>query len=138
MTTIQDVMTPNPTVCTATTSLADAAKAMRDQNIGDVLVERDGTLCGIVTDRDIVVRSVAEGQAPTDVRLGDICQDGLVSLAPGDAVEHAVQLMRDKALRRLPVCDGGQAIGIVSLGDLAMRNDPGSALADISEEPPNN
>lgn len=138
MPSIQDVMTPNPIVCPATASLTDAARAMRDEDIGDVLVERDGTVCGIVTDRDIVVRSVADGMAPSEVRLGDICQDGLVSLAPGDDIEHAVELMRDKALRRLPVCEGGKAVGIVSLGDLAMRNDPRSALADISSEPPNN
>ena len=66
---VQELMTPNPTTYPATTSLTDAARAMRDEQVGDVLVERDGTVCGIVTDRDIVVRTVAEGGDPADVRL---------------------------------------------------------------------
>ena len=135
---IQEVMTPNPMVVPATASIIDAARAMRDGNVGDVLVERDGALCGIVTDRDIVVRAVAEGRAPADVRLGDICSNGLTSMAPTDSVDDAVQLMRTNALRRLPVCDDGRAVGIVSLGDLAIARDSQSALADISAAPPNN
>lgn len=135
---IQDVMTPNPTTYPATTSIVDAARAMRDDNVGDVLVERDGTLYGIVTDRDIVLRAVAEDRTPSEVRLGDICSGELTSLTPTDSIDDAVQLMRQNALRRLPICDGGKAVGIVSLGDLAINRDPGSALADISARPPNN
>jgi len=131
-------MTPNPTTYPATTSIVDAARAMRDDNVGDVLVERDGTLYGIVTDRDIVLRAVAEDRSPSEVRLGDICSGELTSLTPTDSIDDAVQLMRQNALRRLPICDGGKAVGIVSLGDLAINRDPGSALADISARPPNN
>lgn len=135
---IQDVMTPNPMTYPATATLADAARAMRDTGVGDVLVERDGMLCGIVTDRDIVVRAVAEDCIPSEVRLGDICTQGLTQLTPEDSVDDAVELMRANALRRLPVCDNGQAVGIVSLGDLAVERDPRSALASISAMPPNN
>ncbi len=137
MTQLREVMTPNPTIYSATTSIADAARAMRDTNVGDVLVERDGALCGIVTDRDIVVRAVAEDRNPSDARLGDICSRELTTLAPTDDVEDAVRVMRDKALRRLPICDGDQPVGVVSLGDLAIERDPDSALAAISTAPPN-
>lgn len=135
---IQEVMTPNPKTYPATTSIADAARAMRDNNIGDVLVERGGAVCGIVTDRDIVVRAVAEDRSPSEVCLADICSGELTALAPTDSVDDAVQLMRENALRRLPICDDGKAVGIVSLGDLAVERDPRSALADISAMPPNN
>ena len=135
---IQKVMTPNPKTYPATTSIADAARAMRDNNIGDVLVERDGAVCGIVTDRDIVVRAVAEDRSLSEVCLADICSGELTALAPTDSVDDAVQLMRENALRRLPICDDGKAVGIVSLGDLAVERDPRSALADISATPPNN
>jgi len=134
---IREVMTPNPTVCPAQATLQEAARLMRDQDIGNVLVEKDGQLCGIVTDRDIVVRGVAEGGDGASMRLGDICGGDLVSLSIDATVDDAVQLMRDKALRRIPVVQGGQAVGVVSIGDLAMEQDPGSALADISAAPPN-
>ena len=135
---VQELMTPNPTTYPATTSLTDAARAMRDEQVGDVLVERDGTVCGIVTDRDIVVRTVADGEDPADVRLGDICSRALVRLTTQDTVEDAIELMRDNAVRRIPVCEDGKAVGILSLGDLAIDRDPASALADISAMPPNN
>lgn len=136
--TIQEVMTPNPMTYPADATIADAARAMRDTDVGDVLVEKDGALCGIVTDRDIVVRAVAESRAPADVHLGDICSGQLTTLAPSDTVEDAVRVMRENALRRLPICEGGKAVGIVSLGDLALEQDPTSVLADISAMPPNN
>lgn len=130
-------MTPNPTVCPATTSLADAAKVMRDRDIGDVLVERDGKLCGVVTDRDIVVRGVAADVDPGAVRTGDICSRELATLSPTDSVRDAVALMRERALRRLPIVESGRPVGIVSLGDLAIERDADSALADISAAPAN-
>jgi CBS domain-containing protein len=133
---IRDVMTPNPVVCKASTPLADAARFMRDRDIGDVLVEQDGRLCGLVTDRDMVVRAMAESMKP-ETPLGQICTKELVTLPADASVSDAVDLMRDKALRRLPIVDDGKAVGIVSLGDLAMERDRGSALADISAAPPN-
>ena len=94
-------------------------------------------VCGIVTDRDIVVRTVAETQDPTITTLADICSHRLLTVTPTDSVEEAVRLMRTHAIRRLPVVEGGQAVGIVSLGDLAVERDPGSALGKISGAPPN-
>lgn len=134
---VRDVMTPNPVALPATASLVEAALAMRDFDVGDVLVLDNGQVCGIVTDRDIVVRAIAGGNYPATVKLGEICSRDLTTLSPTDRVEDAVSLMRERAIRRLPVVEHGQPIGIVSLGDLAVEKDPDSVLGDISAAPPN-
>jgi CBS domain-containing protein len=136
-TTVRDVMTSALVTFPENATAAEAAQGMREWDIGDVLVERDGKVAGIVTDRDIVVRAVAEGRAPSSVKLSEICSDMLVTVAPTDTVEQAVRIMRDNALRRVPVFEGDRAVGIVTLGDLAMERDGSSALADISAAPPN-
>jgi CBS domain-containing protein len=135
---VADVMTANPVVFGADASLVEAATAMRDRNIGDVLVERDGALCGIVTDRDIVVRGLAEGNDPGEMTLGDIATTGLESVSPNDEVDEVVSKMEGSAVRRIPVVDGGRAVGILSIGDLAAYRDRDSALGQISSAPPNN
>ena len=136
--TVREVMTPNPEVLDVKACVADAARVMRDKSIGDVMVSSDGKVCGIVTDRDITVRVVAEGMAPEEVMLGDVCSRELVSLTPDDPVEEAIRLMRDEAIRRIAVCDeGGRPVGVVSIGDLALERDRDSALADISAAPAN-
>jgi CBS domain-containing protein len=129
-------MTPNPTVCSPDTSAAQAAQLMRDQGIGDVLVQHDGSL-GIVTDRDIVTRAIAEGRDPKDVTLDDICTRDVETVSPNTSVDDVIRLMSDKAVRRVPVVDAGKVIGIVALGDLAVDRDRQSLLADISAAPPN-
>jgi signal-transduction protein with cAMP-binding, CBS, and nucleotidyltransferase domain len=138
MATIRDVMTSDPTTLPAATAVVDAARTMRESDIGDVIVLDDSQqICGIVTDRDIVIRTVAEGQDPSQVRLGDICTPDVATLTPGDSIGDAVRLMTDKAIRRLPIVENGNPVGIVSLGDLAVSQDPESGLADISAAPPN-
>lgn len=135
---IQDVMTTNPETLPESTTVREAAEAMRANDIGDVvIVDDNGKLSGILTDRDIVVRVVAEGRDPRTTRIGDIASRDLTAVSPDDPVDRAVQLMRDKAIRRLPAVDKGKPVGIVSIGDLALDRDPGSALADISAAPPN-
>ncbi|HSE04932.1 MAG TPA: CBS domain-containing protein [Methylomirabilota bacterium] len=135
---IRDVMTTNPQTLPESTLVREAAETMRANDIGDVIVVDDnGKLTGIVTDRDIVVRVVAEGRDPRATRLGDIASRELTALAPDDPVERAVELMRERAIRRLPVVEQGKPVGIVSIGDLALDRDPDSALADISAAPPN-
>ena len=133
---LREVMTPNPTVCSPDTSAAQAAKMMRDQGIGDVLVQHDGSL-GIVTDRDIVTRAVAEGRDPKQVTLGDICTNDVETVSPDMSIDDVIRLMSDKAVRRVPVVEAGKPIGIVALGDLAVDRDRRSLLADISAAPPN-
>lgn len=134
---IRDVMTPNPTAMPAMATISDAARAMRDADVGAIVVLNQNQICGIVTDRDIVVRAVAEGRDPARASLGDICSQNLVTLSPSDTVEDAARLMADRAIRRIPVVEDGHPVGIVSLGDLAVERGDGSALEDISAAPPN-
>lgn len=134
---VRDLMTPHPVALPATSSLVEAALAMRDSNVGAVLVIDDGQVCGIVTDRDIVVRAIANGNYPATVKLGEICSRDLTELSPSDKVEDALSLMREKAIRRLPVVEHGRPVGILSIGDLALEKDPDSVLGDISAAPPN-
>ena len=134
---LREVMVPNPAMLSSSSSVTDAARCMKEQDIGDVLVLDDDRLCGVVTDRDIVVRSIAAGHDPGSTTLGEICSADLVGLSPDDTVDDAVRMMRERAVRRLPVVEAGRPVGIVSIGDLAIDRDPGSALADISAAPPN-
>lgn len=129
---IREVMTENPIRLSADTSIQEAARAMRDNDIGDVIVEKNGKLCGIVTDRDIVVRAIAEGKNLKSTDLESICSKDVTTLTPDQTVKDATDLMKEKALRRLPVIDKGEVIGIVSLGDIAVEKHPKSALGKVS------
>lgn len=136
---ISDVMTRDPVAMTNEATLEDAAVAMRDRDIGDVVVTMsDGSVCGVVTDRDIVVRAVAEGTDPSSKTLEDVCSHDVVTIGPDEPIAAAVKAMEEHAIRRLPVMDNGTLVGIVSIGDLAMKRDPESALGEISSAPPNN
>ena len=134
---VSEVMTPDPTTLDAAETVVDAAKAMKNRDVGDVVIAEDGEVRGIVTDRDIVVRAIAEGRSPGEVRLRDICSKDLTTVTPDTDVNEAVRLMRERSVRRLPVVQGHNAVGIVSLGDLAIERDPNSALGDISAAQPN-
>jgi ATP-dependent Lon protease len=136
---VQDVMTKQVHCVGEGASLRQVAQLMRDQKIGDVLVtDKNGKLCGIITDRDIVVRAVAENKNLDQTVAGDICSQQLTTVAPSSPIDDAVKLMRDKAIRRIPVVDGDHPVGIVSIGDLAQARDPASALGKISAAAPNN
>lgn len=135
---IKELMSTKVVTVPPAASVLDAARAMRDQDVGDVIVADDGSkLRGIVTDRDIAVRAVAEGKAPDKVKVADVCSGDITALAPSDSVEDAVRIMRELAIRRVPVVDKGTPVGIVSIGDLAQARDSGSALSDISSAQPN-
>ncbi|HSH61567.1 MAG TPA: CBS domain-containing protein [Acidimicrobiales bacterium] len=111
---------------------------MRDADVGPLIVIDDkGEVCGMVTDRDIVVRAMAEGPDPATTRVGEICSQDLTMVSPRASVDEALHVMRERATRRLPVLEGEQAVGIVSLGDLALEREPTTALSDISAAPPN-
>jgi CBS domain-containing protein len=133
---VKEIMTAQPVTLGRDATIAEAAKLMRDRGIGDVIVVDGDDAEGIVTDRDIVIRGVAEGADPDATRLGQVVSADLASVAPDDPVERAIELVREKAIRRVAVLDGGKPVGIISIGDLAIERDPRSALADISEEPP--
>jgi CBS domain-containing protein len=134
---IQDVMIPNPTTLPTSATIPAAARAMRDNAVGAVIVLEESRLRGILTDRDIVVRAIAVDRDPATTTLGEICSMELTAVAPEDDLDRAVQLMRERKLRRLPVIDNETVVGIVSLGDLARERDPDSVLAEISAAPPN-
>jgi CBS domain-containing protein len=133
---VSDVMTKDVIAMRSDTPIVEASKAMRDRAIGDVVVLEGDQVSGIVTDRDIVVRAIAEGRSPSDTTIGEIASSEVTTLAPDDDVDVAVGSMRQRAFRRLPVVESGRPVGIVSLGDLAVALDRESALADISAAPP--
>jgi CBS domain-containing protein len=134
---IADVMTKNPAILDVDASALEAAQAMKAGDIGDVVVCDHGKIWGIVTDRDLVVRAMADGTSPEQVRLRDVCSHELTTITPDASIDQALRLMREHALRRLPVVKGDKPVGIVALGDLAVERDPESALADISAARPN-
>jgi CBS domain-containing protein len=136
---VRDVMTARPVAMEDEASVVEAARAMRDGDFGSVIVlkREGGPVCGIVTDRDIAIRVVAEGVDPRSVRLSDICDRDVTTVGPDETVDKVAELMRKKAIRRVPVVEGGNLVGVVSLGDLAKKMDEGEALADISSAPPN-
>lgn len=134
---ISEVMTAEPTTCPEDATIEEAARLMRDGDIGDILVTGgDGRLTGILTDRDIVIRALAEGRSPSETRVGDVASGDVRAVTPDDPVEQAIKIMRDQALRRVPVVQDDRPVGIVSIGDLAVERDPDSALADISAAEP--
>ncbi|MBE4734628.1 MULTISPECIES: CBS domain-containing protein [Streptomyces] len=135
---VSELMTSAPVTVEPQTSVATVARMMRDEDIGAVLVTEGDRLRGLVSDRDLVVRTLAEGGDPGRTTVAEACSDDLVTVGPDDDVRHAVELMREHSVRRMPVVDAEQhAVGIVSLGDLAIERDPESALGDISSTKPN-
>lgn len=139
MTTVRvgDVMTRQVVYLPAETPLDEAARAMREADIGDVVVTQGSTLYGMVTDRDIVVRAVAECKDPASTTIGSVASREIVMIEQSSTMSEAARVMRERAVRRVLVCDSErQLVGIVSLGDLALRMDPDSALGEISEASP--
>lgn len=136
--TVGDIMTADVISLSAEHTVRDAARHMREANVGAIVVQKQGDLFGIVTDRDIVVRCLAQGGNCDTTPLGEVCSAEVATLRPDDDVDYAVRMMRDRAIRRIPVVKNGKAVGIVSLGDLALQRDPFSALGAISSASPNN
>ena len=134
---IREIMTRQPITLEDTATLMEAARTMRDANIGDVIVVRDGVICGMVTDRDIVIRAIAEGRDPKTAKLSDISTTEVATVAPDESVDNVINLMREKAVRRVPVVEAGRPVGVISIGDLALDKDKDSALAEISSAEPN-
>ena len=136
MTKVRDVMTAEPIVLQQDQTIADAAQAMRDTAVGAVLVVDGDRLGGLITDRDIVVRAVAESARP-DSPVGPLVSSDLIAVGADDEADDAARVMQAHAVRRLPVMDDGRIVGIVSIGDLAVSRGEDSALADISAAEPN-
>jgi CBS domain-containing protein len=135
-TTVGDVMSDNPASVEPGDSIEDAAAKMKEADVGAVLVVDGDDLKGIVTDRDIVVNAVAEGNG--DASVEDVASTDTTTIEADAELTDAISLMREKKVRRLPVVDDdGEPVGIVSLGDLAIEADDDSALKEISAAKPN-
>jgi CBS domain-containing protein len=118
---VADVMTRRVVYLPEGTMLDEAAQAMRDQSIGDVVVTHGPTMVGLVTDRDIVVRAIAENLPPKTTTLGAITSHEVLMIEQSATVDEAVQAMRERGVRRLLVCDADRkVVGIISLSDIAM------------------
>ena len=126
---VRDLMTPGPIGVDYHQSIGDAARTMRDWGISAVLVFNDQALHGLVTDRDLVVKAVAESKGP-DEPVGPLSSGDLIGVDADDDVAVAVRLMRENAVRRLPVIEDGQVAGVVSLGDLALADEVTAAAPD--------
>ena len=119
---VADVMTRQVVYLPEATMLDEAAQVMRDRGIGDVVVTRGPTMVGLVTDRDIVVRAIAENLSPTATTLGAITSHELIMVEQSATIDEAVQAMRERGVRRLLVCDADRkVVGILSLSDVALR-----------------
>jgi CBS domain-containing protein len=119
MASIKDVMTSDVRSCEPSTTVVDAAKVMAHEDVGPVPVVQDGRLVGIVTDRDIVVRVVAEGRDPRSTTLEEIASQDVVTVSPDDNLDRALQLLAQNQVRRLPVVEGDRLVGIVAQADVA-------------------
>ena len=132
---VRDVMTRNPRTIAPNDSIQRAASVMKEVDTGFVPIVENGKVVGVVTDRDIVIRAVAAGSY--DRPVSEIATRDLVFVAPGDSTRDAEKLMSERQIRRVAVVDGGQLVGIVSLGDLAVKEGKdsrtGETLESISE-----
>ena len=136
---VEEIMARDLVAIDPSQSCVVAAQQMRDNDTGAIVVTGEGgALYGIVTDRDIVVRAVADARNPVDVRVDEVCTEDPTALSPSDSLERAADVMRERDVRRLPVVQNGKVVGMVSIGDLAIELDEHSALADISAARRNN
>ncbi|MCK9899278.1 signal transduction protein [Parafrankia colletiae] len=128
MTEIRNLITKEPATVDRTASVQHAAQEMERRGVGALLVMDDGRLVGIVTDRDIVLRGVARA-VPTNGRIDTLMTTEVITVPAGMDVEHAHELFRDHAFRRLPVVEGRQVVGLLSVDDLLIRSE--RAIADL-------
>jgi CBS domain-containing protein len=134
---VQDIMTANPRCVGPGDTLAQAAQVMRALDVGAVPVCHNGKLAGMLTDRDISVRAVADGRDPSRTTVRETMSEGIVYVFDDQDVSDAAHIMEQKQIRRLPVLDRDKRlVGIVSLGDIAVQAGSslgGEALRDVSE-----
>ncbi len=142
MTTARDIMSTDCTCAATGETLADAARKMRDLDVGALpICGDDNRLAGMITDRDIVVKCVADGGDPGSVKVSALAEGKPVTIGADDSVEEALRTMTDHGVRRLPVIDGHDLVGMLSQADIA-RNLPDEKIGDlveaISSAPANN
>lgn len=141
---VRDIMTSDPECVRENDKLADAARIMKSEDTGVVpVIDDDRKLIGMITDRDIVVRLVAEGRNPLDCKVNEAMTKQVRSVREDASADEVMNTMRGANVRRVPVCDdGGRIVGIVSMADLAVEGEQkgkvGDVVQDISEARPNN
>src|SRR3954449_9522128 len=134
--TVEEIMTRDPRTGKASDTIVDAARVMNESDIGDVIVVDGEEIRCIVTDRDIVVRAIAEGRDPQSTSVGDVCTQSLETIEPGASVDDALKKMRDADIRRLPVVQDGRPVGIISVGGLAVGGGADLGRAALSAASP--
>ncbi len=134
---VRDVMTSDPRSVEPSTTVADAAQLLKSQDVGSLPIVEDGRLLGMLTDRDIVLRVVAEGKDPQATHVGDVASRALVTVDPQQSLEEALRLMAKHQVRRLPVVEeDGRLVGIVAQADVATTGDErrvGETVEQISQ-----
>lgn len=131
---LREVMTANPTTVAPTATIQEAARIMRDRDTGVVPVVENGKPVGLVTDRDIVVRAVAEGGDGAERPVREIASTNLVTVTPDMSTEEAAELMAERQVRRVLVCEGDRLVGVASIGDLAVKEGRDSRMGETLEE----
>ena len=132
---VRDAMTEDPRSIGASASVVEAARLMREQHIGSLPVTEDERLVGMITDRDITTRVVAESAVPETTSVEDVYSRELISVEPDKGLEEALQLMARHQLRRLPVVENGRLVGMVAQADIALKENErtGELVGAISE-----
>lgn len=134
--TVRDAMTASVRTATSTETLADAARIMKSEDVGSVPVVDEGRLVGMLTDRDIAIRAVADGVDPTSLSVGEVASRDVVTVEPDQDLDEALALMARHQVRRLPVVEAGRLVGIVAQADVALAakdKEAGALLEDISK-----
>jgi CBS domain-containing protein len=135
MTQVKDVMSSNPTTCEPRASVVDAAKVMAKEDVGPIPIVEGDRLVGLVTDRDLVVRVLAEGRDPQSTTVGEIASRDLVTVSPDEDFDRALQKLAENQVRRLPVVEGDRLVGIVAQRDIALQGEDretGRVVEEIS------
>ncbi|WP_026674412.1 CBS domain-containing protein [Alkalihalobacterium bogoriense] len=135
---LRDVMTTNVEYCTPVDNVFEVAVKMKELNVGAIPICEEKQLMGMITDRDIVIRGVAE-KRPNSTQVTEIMSENLITATPDMGIDEAAKMMAEKQIRRLPIVENNQLVGIVALGDLAVHtsssDEAGFALSEISERP---
>jgi CBS domain-containing protein len=132
---IRDLMTTNPQTVEPSTPIVEVARVMRDADVGPVPVVEGDRLVGLITDRDIVVRVVADGNDPSSTTVGEIMSTDLVTVDPDQPLDEALRLMAAHQVRRLPVTEeDGRPVGIVAQADIARELGDDRATGQVVEE----
>ncbi len=131
---VKDIMTTNVTYVEPNASILDTAKLMQQHNVGSIPVCDKGNVVGMVTDRDIVVRNIAIGKNPQQTPVSDIMTTGITSVSPDMEMSQVTKMMSDSQIRRVPVVDHNNLVGIVALGDVATDAKFDTEVADTLTE----